>query len=276
MRNSPWAFYLSTIVASFVFINIIFSLSVAFKHLGKALAFTLTILQVPGSAGTYPIEMMPPFFQSIGPWLPFTYSNNAMREAIAGFYGTNLASDLFMLLLFVLPSILVGVSARSHLVNINALFDRRLRQTDHLMVSEPVAIEDDHFRLASVVKAINAPEEYRKAFEARSAAFEAAYPGLKRCGVLLLASVPLGLFFLALLSDSKLPIIACLVVFLVAIYVFLIVIEYFHDRIERKRALTHLSPEELDEVLIRTLQDETLPFARISRIGHSHKEGDEQ
>ena len=31
----PWAFYLSAIVASFAFVNIIYGLSVAFKHLGK-------------------------------------------------------------------------------------------------------------------------------------------------------------------------------------------------------------------------------------------------
>ena len=70
----PVAFFLSAIVAAFAFVNVIYSLSVAFKHLGKALAFLLIILQVPGSAGMYPIEMMPPFFQAIGPWLPFTYS----------------------------------------------------------------------------------------------------------------------------------------------------------------------------------------------------------
>ncbi len=262
----PLAFYLSAIVASFVFITIIFSLSVAFKHLGKALAFTLIILQVPGSSGMYPIEMMPPFFQSIGPWLPFTYSNNAMREAIAGFYGTNLATDLLMLLLFVVPSLLIGVSARSHLVNINALFDRRLRETDHLMVSEPVAIEDDRFRLATVVKAIRAPWEYREVFEERSARFEHAYPALVRWGVFALFAVPAALFVLALVTDAKLPIMACLVVFLVGVYAYLIVVEYFHDRIVRKRVLTELSPDELDAVLQTTLRDELLPYASIDKM----------
>jgi hypothetical protein len=191
-----WAFYLSAIVASFAFVNIIFGLSVAFKHLGKALAFTLIILQVPGSSGMYPIEMMPPFFQAIGPWLPFTYSNNAMREAIGGFYGSNLAYNLGMLLLFVVPSILVGVAARAHLVNVNALFDQRLRDTHHLLVSEPVAMEGNHYRLATVVKALHSPKEYREELDARSAAFERMYPSLVRRGLLLLLLLPLGIFAL--------------------------------------------------------------------------------
>ena len=262
----PIAFFLSAIVASFSFVNIIFALSVAFKHLGKALAFTLIILQVPGSSGMYPIEMMPPFFQAIGPWLPFTYSNNAMREAIAGFYGTNLAHNILMLLLFVVPSLLIGVSARSHLVNINSLFDRRLRETDHLMVSEPVAIEDDRFRLATVVKAIRAPQEYREIVERRSASFEKAYPKLVRRGVIALFAVPLCLFALALALDAKLPIVGCLVVFLVCVYAFLIVVEYFHDRIARKKALTDLSPGELDDVLADTLRDELMPYASIDAL----------
>jgi putative membrane protein len=171
-----------------------------------------------------------------------------------------------MLLLFVVPSLLIGVSARSHLVNINSLFDRRLRETDHLMVSEPVAIEDDRFRLATVVKAIRAPQEYREIVERRSASFEKAYPKLVRRGVIALFAVPLCLFALALALDAKLPIVGCLVVFLVCVYVFLIVVEYFHDRIARKKALTNLSPGELDDVLADTLRDELMPYASIDAL----------
>jgi len=262
----PWAFYLSAIVASFAFVNVIFALSVAFKHLGKALAFTLIILQVPGSAGMYPIEMMPSFFQAINPWLPFTYSNNALREAVAGLYGNNLAHDLTMLLLFVVPSILVGVTARGHLVNINALFDKRLRETDHLMVSEPVAIEGNRYRLATVIKAMRAPEEYRAEFDKRSAAFEKAYPALKRYGIVALFVVPITLFVLLLVTNAKLQLIACWVISLVLIYAYNIVIEYFHDRIQTRRALTDLSEDELTDVLVDTLRDEVMPYAPVDAI----------
>ena len=267
----PWAFYLSAIVASFVFVNIIYGLSVAFKHLGKALAFTLVILQVPGSAGMYPIEMMPPFFRAIGPWLPFTYSINAMREAIAGFYGSNFVHNLGMLLLFVAPSILLGVTMRRHLVNINGLFDARLRATDHLMVSEPIAVEGNHYRLETVVKALHSPEEYRETFEERAGAFEEAYPTLIRRGVLALFLLPLALFVLMLVLDAQLPTIGCLVIALVAIYSFLILVEYFHDRIKHKRALANMSEDELKGVLVETLRDEVMPYAPIDAIIEKRK-----
>ena len=264
--EAPWAFYLSALVASFAFVNIIYALSVAFKHLGKALAFTLVILQVPGSAGTYPIEMMPPFFQAVGPWLPFTYSNNALREAVAGFYGNNLAYNLSMLLLFVGPALLLGITARTHLININALFDRRLRETDHLMVIEPLAAKGDHWRLATVVKAVHAPQEYGSQIEERSAAFETIYPGLVRRGLLALVVLPLLIFVLSSGSSDKLPAIACLCLCIAVVYSFLIVVEFVRDRLQRKRALATLPADELEGVLLDTLRQETLPFAPVDAL----------
>jgi ABC-type multidrug transport system fused ATPase/permease subunit len=134
------------------------------------------------------------------------------------------------------------------------------------MVSEPVAIDDDRFRLATVVKAIRDPEEYREIFEERSAAFEAAYPKLVARGIVALIVVPLVLFVLALVLDTKLPFIAGLAVALIVIYSYIIVVEYFHDRIVRKRALTNLSLEEREAVLTNTLRDELLPYASIDAI----------
>ena len=52
------------VVCSFVYVNIIYALSLTFKHIGKALCVILVILQIPGSSGTYPVEMAPVFFQN--------------------------------------------------------------------------------------------------------------------------------------------------------------------------------------------------------------------
>ena len=49
------------VVCSFVYVNIIYALSLTFKHIGKALCVILVILQIPGSSGTYPVEMAPVF-----------------------------------------------------------------------------------------------------------------------------------------------------------------------------------------------------------------------
>ena len=42
--------------------------------------------------------MQPAFFRAIGPWLPFTYGINAMREVIGGFYDGAWAGDVATLL----------------------------------------------------------------------------------------------------------------------------------------------------------------------------------
>ncbi|MDO4538491.1 MAG: hypothetical protein Q4B54_10055, partial [Coriobacteriales bacterium] len=139
-------------------------------------------------------------------------------------------------------------------------------QTDHLLVSEPVAIKGNHYRLASVVKAIESPQEYREELDLRSEVFERLYPALKKNGILALLLLPLLLFGLMLLLDAKLPTIACFVIALIAIYVFLILVEFFHDRIEHKRMLTELPESELYELEEDILREEFMPMARIESI----------
>ena len=87
-----------------------------------------------------------------------------------------------------------------------------------------------------------------------------------RGGILALFLLPLFFFLLMLFLDAQLPTIALLVVALILIYSFLIVVEYFHDRIAHKRALTDMPREELREVLNDTLRDELMPFAPIDKV----------
>ena len=45
----PLLFILAGIFCSFVYINIIYALAVAFRHIGKAIAVILVIVQIPGA-----------------------------------------------------------------------------------------------------------------------------------------------------------------------------------------------------------------------------------
>ena len=69
----PVAFVCVGVFCSFVYVNLIYALALTFKHIGKALGVVLVILHIPGSSGTYPIEMTPAFFPRPLPLLPFTY-----------------------------------------------------------------------------------------------------------------------------------------------------------------------------------------------------------
>ena len=253
-------------VESFVYVNIVFSLSTAFKHIGMALGVILVILQIPGSSGTYPIEMMPGFFQALEPLLPFTYGNNAMREAIAGFYGNYYGTNIAVLLLAYMPiALLVGLGARRHLLNINALFDKRLRETD-MMVSERYNMDEAHFKLTTIIKALTNSSEYRRTFEARAARFELMYPVLVRRGFLALMVIPIALNVLMFVLPFKMVIMTLWICSMIVICTFLIVTEYFHYRVGQKTHLSDMSEDELYDLLGDKLKQEFFAFAPIETM----------
>ncbi|MCH4084082.1 MAG: YhgE/Pip domain-containing protein [Olsenella sp.] len=262
----PVAFVVAGMVESFVYVNIIFSLSTAFKHIGMALGVILVILQIPGSSGTYPIEMMPGFFQALEPLLPFTYGNNAMREAIAGYYGNYFGFNIAVLLLAYMPlALLVGLGARRHLLNINALFDKRLRETD-MMVSERYGMDEAHFKLTTIVKALTNSREYHRTFEARAAHFELMYPVLVRRGFITLIVVPVALNVLMFVLPFKMVLMTLWICSMIVICTFLIVVEYFHYRIGQKTHLSDMSEDELYDLLGDQLRQEFFAFAPIETM----------
>ena len=263
---NPVAFVFAGMVESFVYVNIVFSLSTAFKHIGMALGVILVILQIPGSSGTYPIEMMPGFFQALEPLLPFTYGNNAMREAIAGFYGNYYGTNIAVLLLAYMPiALLVGLGARRHLLNINALFDKRLRETD-MMVSERYNMDEAHFKLTTIIKALTNSSEYRRTFEARAARFELMYPVLVRRGFLALMVIPIALNVLMFVLPFKMVIMTLWICSMIVICTFLIVTEYFHYRVGQKTHLSDMSEDELYDLLGDKLKQEFFAFAPIETM----------
>lgn len=245
---SPAAYVFAGMVESFVYVLVVYSLAIAFKHMGKALGVLLVVLQIPGTAGVYPIEMMPDFFQALHPWLPFTYGIDAMREAVAGFYGNAYAANLGVLLLFCVPALLIGVAARRHLLNINALFDRRLTESD-LMISERDGLAGARPGVDVVMRALLESDEHRAAALARAARFELAYPRLVRAGLVALVAVPACLLALLWVFPHQFALLVLWIVSLVATCAFLVVVEYLHSRVTEKDALSRMSRAELHALI---------------------------
>ena len=71
---------------SIVFTAIVYSLVSIFGNVGKAIGVILLVIQVAASGGTFPIQVTPPFFQYVNPFLPFTYAISALRETVGGIY----------------------------------------------------------------------------------------------------------------------------------------------------------------------------------------------
>lgn len=127
---SPIHMLLAGWVAGFIFSSIIYTLTVSFGDVGKALCVILLVIQIAGAGGTFPIEVTPQFFQNVNPFLPFTHAINAMRESVAGLYGYDFWLDLLKLLCFLPFVLLLGLLLRKPLIHVNEFFEERLKDTE--------------------------------------------------------------------------------------------------------------------------------------------------
>ena len=241
----PAAFILAGMFCSFVYVNLIYAMALTFKHIGKALAVLLVILQIPGSSGTYPIEMTPIFFQKLH---PFSYGISAMRECIAGFYGHTYAKNLGILALFLLLALFIGLVLRLLLMNLNHLFDRRLAETD-LMLGETASDELQRPQMQLMLRALMRDDEARKEFMEKSERFERRYPYLIRYGFLAIVIIPLIFLILMFSLESKIVYLILWIVSLIALVLYLICVEYIHDKIQRQMELGGITSEDLVHVI---------------------------
>ena len=127
--DDPLQFVLAGWVASLVFSNIVYTLTVSFGDIGKALAVVLLVMQVGGSGGTFPIEMTGPVFQAIYPFLPFTHGINAMHAAMAGAYHMEYWVELGILASYLIPSLALGVVFRRPVIKANDWIIEKLEST---------------------------------------------------------------------------------------------------------------------------------------------------
>ena len=251
----PALFVAAGVFTSFVYVNIIYALAIAFKHIGKAIAVVLVIVQIPGSSGMYPIEMMPGFFQALYPLLPFTYGINAMRETIGGMYGADYLWNLGVLAVFLVLSLAVGVWLRPKLLNLNLLFDRQLSATG-LMICEKDDMPRERFSVRSAVRALFDTEAYRREILERGARFERRYPRLIKAGFCMVFGLPILLFVLTatldLDVDGKLVMLVLWIVAVIAADAYMIFIEYLRESLNAQARMSALPDDELREELGRT------------------------
>ncbi|MBO1581204.1 YhgE/Pip domain-containing protein [Bacillus sp. XF8] len=102
-------FVLFSLFISAVFVCIVYSLVSVFGNVGKSMAIVLLVLQVAGSGGTFPIQMTPPFFQAIYPFLPFTYAISALRETVGGMLWDIVIRDLLVLSVFIVIMLIIAL-----------------------------------------------------------------------------------------------------------------------------------------------------------------------
>lgn len=113
--SSILAFIGFGLIVGAVFMTIIYTVVSIFGDVGKAMIIILLVLQIAGSGGTYPVVLLPKFFQMINPLLPFTYAVDLMREAVGGIVTKRVIRDLVVLLSFGSAFVLIGAFLKAPL-----------------------------------------------------------------------------------------------------------------------------------------------------------------
>ena len=106
---NPRAFFFASLRVALVFSMIVYTTVSTFWSAGKAIVIIFLVLQLSGAGGTFPIELSGTFFQSINPFLPFTYAIAAMREAVGGVVWEIYLPNLIILLGFFGGFLLLGL-----------------------------------------------------------------------------------------------------------------------------------------------------------------------
>ncbi|SFI72455.1 YhgE/Pip domain-containing protein [Thermoflavimicrobium dichotomicum] len=94
----PVWLYVFTIAISFTFIAINQMLAEILGNVGRFLAILILMLQLTSTGGTYPIELIPDFYQALHPYLPMTYSIHGLRMIISNGDVHAMLKDLNILL----------------------------------------------------------------------------------------------------------------------------------------------------------------------------------
>lgn len=108
----PLLFMLCYWFAGLVFTFIMYALVVSFANLGKAIGVLLLIVQVTSAGGSFPLQLLPPIFQFMSPYMPATHVINAMRAAMMGIYQNDFWISMGALALFIIPAAVLGLALR--------------------------------------------------------------------------------------------------------------------------------------------------------------------
>ena len=128
----PGLLYLTASLTAFTFSLLIYSLAIAFGDVGKAVVVVIMVMQIAGSSGTFPIELLPEIYQKIYRFFPFPYAIDAMRECICGLYGNYYMTQLAFLLLFAAAALLIGLLVRRPFMGLNHFMEEKLEETELL------------------------------------------------------------------------------------------------------------------------------------------------
>ena len=244
----------TSMVISLVFVSIVYMLSTCFQHIGKGLCVIIMVVQIPGSAGLYPVEMLPSFFRFLHPLFPFTYGVNALREIVGGFYGYTYLSCLAVLGAEALVAFAIGLALRPFLVNLNAMITRDLSSSG-LFLAEATRVPSSRYRLTQIVAALADHEGFQRSVSARAARFERRYPWIRRAAIVIGVLVPVILAVLSVTNAAEVPVVlGAWIVWVLLVITFLIGLQYVREALDRQQLLGAMEEGDVRSLLTRRMQ----------------------
>ncbi len=126
----PWLFMLAASFTATTFTILIYSLVATWGDVGKAISVVLVVIQIAGSSGTYPIELLPEFFRKVYIFFPFPYAINAIRECLCGMYKLDYLKYLLTLVIFMVVALVIGLLVRIPFESINHYMEERMEDTE--------------------------------------------------------------------------------------------------------------------------------------------------
>jgi len=128
----PVAFVVTLMTCSLVYVFFIYTMAVSFGRIGHAFCIFAMVIQVAGSGGTYPIELLPRAYEIMQPIMPLYPGLNAIRETICGYYRNDYAKYMLMLLSHTIIPLLLGLIFRNPVIHLKQKFNRQLEKS-HLI-----------------------------------------------------------------------------------------------------------------------------------------------
>ncbi|MGM9927731.1 MAG: YhgE/Pip family protein [Bacillus sp. (in: firmicutes)] len=127
--HDRWEFVLFSLIISFVFTTVVYTLVSVFGNIGKGLAIILLVLQISGSGGNFPIEVSSAFFQRLYPFLPFTYAVNLLREGVGGVLWVTASTCITVLLSIAALFMIFGTILKKPLMNLVKGFSENAKKS---------------------------------------------------------------------------------------------------------------------------------------------------
>ena len=108
---------------------LVYSIISALGQVGKGIGVVLLVLQISGTGGIYPIEIMHHFFQTLYPYLPMTYAITLIREAQLGVVWSNYMPALTILVGIGIFTIIAAALIKQKADKSSKYFEERLKES---------------------------------------------------------------------------------------------------------------------------------------------------